>query len=166
MQKDLKEGLVSELKLIREGMQNLPKAATFPQFPFITAYDDDGEKEVNVFIGDIVEQYQRKFASASGANKTFGLRDKDGKFYIGNKEAKIKETNIIVGDRVQAGAPGLWELIVATTPDDKIVTNEDYDNYDEIMHTTNELRRNNDESETKPKANKSLKWKHIKTNLG
>ena len=29
------------------------------------------------------------------------------------------------------------------------------------MHLTNALRRNNDESETKPKANKSWKWKHI-----
>ena len=29
------------------------------------------------------------------------------------------------------------------------------------MLSTNALRRNNDESETKPKANKSLKWKHI-----
>ena len=33
MQKDLKEGLVSELKPIREGMKNLPKSITFPQFP-------------------------------------------------------------------------------------------------------------------------------------
>ena len=38
MQKDLKEGLVSELKPIREGMKNLPKAITFPQF---SSYDDD-----------------------------------------------------------------------------------------------------------------------------
>ena len=30
MQKDLIEGLVSELKPIREGMKNLPKAMTFP----------------------------------------------------------------------------------------------------------------------------------------
>ena len=29
------------------------------------------------------------------------------------------------------------------------------------MHSTNALRRNNDESETKPKANKSWEWKHI-----
>ena len=55
------------------------------------------------------------------------MRDKDGKFYIGNKEAK--ENNIIVGDKEYAGTPGLWELIVATTPDDKIFTNGDYDNY-------------------------------------
>ena len=29
------------------------------------------------------------------------------------------------------------------------------------MHLTNALRRNNDESEIKPKANKRWKWKHI-----
>ena len=153
--KDLKEGLVSELKLIREGIKNLQKAITFPQFPSITANDDDdGEEEEDVFIGDITEQYLRKFATVSGSDKTFGLRDKDGKFYIGNKEAKIKENNIIVGDKEYAGTPGLWELIVARSPNDKIFTNEDYDNYAEIKHSTNSLRRNNDEIETKPKANK------------
>ena len=46
---------------------------------------------------------------------------------------------------------------MATTPDDTIFTN----NYAEIMHSTNALRRNYDESETKPKANRSWKWKHI-----
>ena len=91
MQKDLKVGLVRELKSIREGMKNLTKAITFPQFPSITAYDDaDGEEEEDLFIGDIAEQCLRKFASTSGTDKTFGLRDKDGRFYIGNKEAKIK----------------------------------------------------------------------------
>ena len=135
MQQDLKEGLVSELKPIREGMKNLPEAITFPQFPSIAAYDDDGE-EVDVFIVDIAVQYLRKFASVSGTDKTFGLRDKDGKFYIWNKEATIKENNIIVSDREYVGTPGLWELIVATTPDDKIFTNGDFDNYAEIMHST------------------------------
>ena len=90
IQKDLKEGLLSELKPIREGIKNLPKAITFPQFPSMTAYDDDdGDEEEDVFIGDIAEQYLRKFATVSAADKTFGLRDKDGEFYIGNKEAKI-----------------------------------------------------------------------------
>ena len=64
-----------------------------------------------------------------GVDKTFGLRDKDGKFYIGNKKAKVKENNIIVGDKEYAGTPGLCELIVARSPDDKIFTNWDYDNF-------------------------------------
>ena len=70
-------------------MKNLPKTVTFQKVPSITAYDDDDEEEVDVFIGDIAEQYQRKIASKSSTDKTFELRDKDGKFYIGNKEAKI-----------------------------------------------------------------------------
>ena len=100
-------------------------------------------------------------SSVSGADKTFGLRDKNGKFYIGNKEAKIKENNIIVGDSEYVGTPGLWKLIVATSPDHNIFTNGDYYNYAEIMHSTNALRRNKDENETKSKANKCWKWKHI-----
>ena len=72
------------------------------------------------FIKDIAEEYLWKFASVSCTDKTFGLRDKDGKFYTWKKEAKLKENNIIVGDRGYVGTPGLWELIVATTPDDKI----------------------------------------------
>ena len=113
------------------------------------------KKKMDVFIGDIGEQYLRKFASASGTDKTFGLRDKDGKFYIGNKEAKIKENHIIVGDREYVGTPGLWEIIVATTPHEEIFTNGEYNNYAEIMHSTNALWKKNDESENKPKANKS-----------
>ena len=58
-----------------------------------------------------------------GADKMFGLRDKDDRFYIGNKEAKIKDNNIIVGDKTYTGTSGLWELIVARSPDDKIVIN-------------------------------------------
>ena len=89
------------------------------------------------------------------------MRHKDGKFYIANKVTKIKENNIIVGDKEYAGTTGLWELIVATTPDDTIFTNVNYDNYAETMHATRALMRSNDERETKPQANKSWKWKHI-----
>ena len=138
-------------------MKNIPKAITFPQFPSVTAYDNDGEEDEDVFIEYIAVQYWQKFASTSGTDKTFGFRNKDGKFYIGNKEAKIKENNVIFGDKEYAGTLGLWELIVARYPDDKIFSNGDDDNYAEIMHSTNALRRNNDDSETKPKANKS--WK-------
>ena len=35
LQKDLKEGILKELKPIREGMKKLPEAITFPQFPSI-----------------------------------------------------------------------------------------------------------------------------------
>ena len=53
----------------------------------------------------------RKFATVSGADKTFGLRDKDGRFYIGNKKAKIKKNNIIVCYKEYTGTPGLGSLL-------------------------------------------------------
>ena len=63
--------------------------------------------------------------------------------------------------------PGLWELIEARSPDEKIFSNADYDNYAEIIHSTNALRRKNDESETKTESHQKLEMKtHIKTNLG
>ena len=54
----------------------------------------------------------RKFANVYGADKTFVLRDKDGKIYIGNKEAKIKENNIIVCNKEYTGTPGLGNLLL------------------------------------------------------
>ena len=93
------------MKPIREGTKNSPKAITFPQYPSITAHDDDGDEEWNVFIGDIADQYLRKFTSKSGTDKTFGLRDIDGKYDIGNKKAKIKENNIITVKRNMLARP-------------------------------------------------------------
>ena len=119
MPKKIKRWRVSEIKPIREGMKNLPKAITFPQFPSISAYGDDGE-EGDTVTRDIAVQYLRKCSSESATYKTFGLRNEDGKFYIENKETKIKENNIIVGGKEYVGTPGLWELIVATTPDETI----------------------------------------------
>ena len=82
-------------------------------------------------------------------------------FTCETRKQKKKENNIIVGDKEYAGTPGLWKLIVTRSSDDEIFTNEDYDNYAEIMHSTNAVRRNNDERETKPRANNRWKWKHI-----
>ena len=154
------------MKPIRKVMKNLPKAIIFPQFPSITAYDDDGEEEEDVFIWDIAEQYLRKFASKSGTDKTFGLRDKDDKFYIGNKEAKIKENNIIVGYKEYVGTPGLWELIVVTSSDGKIYANADYDNYAEIMHSTKCLKEKQWRKWNWTESQQKLEIEaHIKPNL-
>ena len=48
------------------------------------------------------------------------------------------ENYIIVGVKEYGGTPGLWKLIVATTPDDK-TSLRDYDNYAEIIHSTNAI---------------------------
>ena len=122
--KELKQSLVIEIKPICEWTKKLPKAIPFPHFPSTTDYDDDGEEKEDAVVGDITEQSLRSFASVYGADKTFGLRDKDGKFCIGNKQTKMKENTIIVGNKEYVGTPGLWEFIVETITDDNIVNNE------------------------------------------
>ena len=69
------------------------------------------------------------------------MRDKNVQFYIGNKDVKLKENNIIVGNKEYAGTPGLWKLIVARSPDDNIFANGDYNNYAKMMHSTNEKEK-------------------------
>ena len=68
--------------------EKFTKPITFQQFQSIATYSDDGKEEGDAIIGDIAEQYLRKFASESGADMTFEFWNKDGKFYIGKKEKK------------------------------------------------------------------------------
>ena len=44
-------------------------------------------------------------------------------FTLETRKQKVKENNIIVGEKEYAGTPGLWELIAARSPADKIFTN-------------------------------------------
>ena len=129
------------------------------QIPSITAFDEDGGENRPIVLGDIAEQYLRKFASVSSADKIF-----DKKIRMVNYQGSLKKGNqncYIVIDKEYVGTPGLWELIVLKEPDSEIQTDEDYDNYAEIMHKTSAIRRNYDENDHKPKANKSQKWKQI-----
>ena len=52
-------------------------------------------------------------------DKTFGLYDKDGKFYIGNTPVEIVGDNIIVQGEEYKGSMGLWELLIMEEPDIK-----------------------------------------------
>ena len=159
MQKAAAKEITEELKPIKEGIESLPQAITFPAYPSIEA---SKEKETFVepyFIGDIAESYLRKFATKTEADTTFGLYDRKGKFYIGNKPVVINENNIVVEDEEYEGIPGLWELIVTKKPKD--FTKEDYDNYARLMVRTNALRVGDNPESKKPKSSKSYKWNTI-----
>ena len=109
-QKDVKESLLGELKPIRENLKELPKALTFPQLQAIMPAIPDENEDLDtsgLFIGPIAEQYLRQFASQQEVDKTFGLYDKDGQFYIGNSPIEIHDDNITVKGKEYQGTPGL-----------------------------------------------------------
>jgi len=70
-----------------------------------------------LFIGPVAEQYLRQFASQQEVDKTFGIYDKDGKFYIGDSPIEIDSDNITVKGTEYTGTPGLWDLLIMKQPD-------------------------------------------------
>ena len=149
---------------VQQSIENMPSlpAITFPAFPSIrAAHDDDDESQGKepTNIGSIAGKYLMKFASKDGVDKTFGLYDKDGAFYMGDKQVLISGNNLIVNDKEYQGTPGLWELITSKTPDSEIFTDGDYEQYQNILVETNAMRQNNDPTSTKPKGSRGQKWR-------
>ena len=112
-QKATTKEITEELKPIKEGIEKLPQAIKFPAFPSIEVSKEKETFVETYFIGDIAESYLRKFARKNEADTTYGLYDRQGRFYIGNKPVFIKENNIVFEDEEYEGTPGLWELIVS-----------------------------------------------------
>ena len=118
-QKAAAKEITEELKPIKKGIESLPQAITFPAYPSIEASKDPLEGKDSQYIGDLAGKYLRKFAGkdeAYEADKTYGLYDKDGKFYIGNKLTIIVDNDLVVGKDEYEGTPGLWELIMSKEP--------------------------------------------------
>jgi hypothetical protein len=106
------------------------------QLPSIQAAES---KESLIELGPIATEYLRSMASKTLTDKTFGLHDKNGVFFIGDSEVTITGDDISVGERKFDGTLGLWELITSKTPDSKIYSTNDLDNYATILLDTNAI---------------------------
>ena len=166
-QKATAREITEELKPIREGIENIPNIITLPAYPSIKAYKEPLEGEDTQYIGEVAEKYLRKFTTKEEADRTFGIKDEEGEFYIGDRKVKIKGNDIEVLDNVTRvldkkyiGTPGLWELIVLPKP--KNYTDEDFISYKNLLVKTNSVHRNNDPNSNNPKGNRrGPKWKNL-----
>jgi hypothetical protein len=125
------------------------------QLPSIQAEEP---KESLIKLGPIATEYLRSMASKTLTDKTFGLHDKNGTFYIGDSEVTITGDDIIVGESKFDGTPGLWELITSKSPDSGIYDTNDLDSYATILLNTNAIIN----PETgKVKSSSSEKYRNI-----
>jgi len=85
----------------------------------------------------------------------------DKQYYIGNTPIDIRDNNLIIGEKEYEGTPGLWELIISKKPDNHIYTQDDYENYAQILVDTSALKQNNNPIEVVPKSSRGLKWRKI-----
>ena len=149
------ERLRKDFKPIKEGIDNLPQFITFP--PTQPIGEASGE-EKSLDFGEIAKEYLKD----PDRDTTFGIRNEEGLYYIGNKQDTIVNNNIKVDGEKFRGTPGLWELIMSKNPEPKYFTKEDYENYAKLMVKTNALYRNNNPKSSHPKSSRSDKLNLIK----
>ena len=158
-QKATVEKITGELLPIKESLEKIP-AITFPAFPAIEMTE---EEKTN--LGPIAAGALKKFLRRDDADKIYGLRDKNGKFYIGNKLAVIDNNDLIVGKYEYEGTPGLWELITSKNPDETKYNLEDLENYSKLLIRSNALRKNYDPDNIRPLSSSGYKWKNLLSNI-
>ena len=150
-QKATAEKITSELLPIKEGIEGLPGAISFPQYQAIEEY----KKEKN--LGPIVAKALEKIKEEK--KTTFGMFFKDGDFKIGDKKVDIKGDDIKIEDEEYPGTPGLWELIMHDNPQN--FTEEDYLNYGRILKQTNTIYQKNNPNQNRAKSSGGPKWKNL-----
>ena len=162
-QKATAREITEELKPIKEGIENLSQAITFQAYPSI----ETPQKNIQHY-GVLATNAVSKFLRKDEADRTFGIRDEGGMFYIGDKTVKIKDNDIEVLDitgvvyETYIGTPGLWELLTSKNPNKNIYTDEDKETYKNLLIKTNSIYRDNDPNSNNPAGNrKGAKWKKI-----
>ena len=151
-QKATAREITEGLKPIREGIEKLPQTMQ----PTGEATGEAPEEEDEEMIGEIA----KKYINRPSPDETFGIREKQGLYYIGNKQAIIFHDNIIIDNEKFEGTPDLWELITSKNPQ-MPANRKDYDNYVKLLLKTNTLHRDYNPNNTNPRSSISDKWKKI-----
>ena len=156
-QKATAREITEGLKPIREGIEKLPEA-----IQTIGEEEEEEEEEKEEENEELVGEIAYNFLINPYRDEMFGISKKGRDHYIGNTHVVIKDDNIFLpkyNERFE-GTRGLWELITSKNP--KNFTDEDYDNYEDLMVMTNALHGDNDEDNPHPKGNhRSYKWINI-----
>ena len=130
----LKDSTSSALQALPTSISTQLKALTVPNYPSIQA-----DAEGIIALGEIATRYMKSAVSKESTDRTFGLYERDNKFFIGTSEVTIEGDDIIVGTTKYRGTPGLWELIMSKNPNDKLYDAEDKQNYENILIETNAM---------------------------
>ena len=187
-QKATAREITEGLKPIREGIEKLPQAITFPTTqPLGEASgqeklfeeeeeeeeeeDEEEEKEKEKNLGKTAYNYLHR-KDPYPRDTTFGIYlGKDGHYHMGKQigaDDKVKENkkiltiaynNIIVEGEKFRGTDGLWELIMEDRP--RKYTKEDEDEYRDLLIKTNVLHRDFDPKNPNPRGSDSYKWMKI-----
>ena len=127
-QKATAEKIVGELLPIKESIEGLPGAISYPTYPSLEL--PEGEL---IKIGPIAREYIQK--NLGHATTKAGIYSEDDKLKIGYSPIKIVDNDIFIKNKKIKGTPGLWELITSNDiPEKEKYGAEDLMDYITIMH--------------------------------
>ena len=151
-QKAAAEKITQELLPIKEGIEKLPGAISFPTFPALGMTEEELIK-----IGPIARKYIQ--SNLGRATTKAGLYSEDDNLKIGYRPVKIENDDIIINDERFRGTDGLWKLITSKDiPDITEYSAEDLAGYITIMHITKATYdKNNKRVGGNDKMNKLIK---------
>ena len=109
-------------------------------------------------VGPIAHEYLNNYLTEKG-DRTFGIKYKNGVYYLGNTRIDFDGNNLIIGGKEYEETPGLWGLLTSVKPSLENTIDNDFQNYGELMIATNAMSHS--ENINKPAANKGDKWKEI-----
>ena len=164
-QKATAREITEGLKPIREGIEKLPQAITFPTTqPLGEASRQEEEDES---VGEIANSYLK--IPQHKRDTTFGIRKEKVHHYIGNNHVIIEDDDIILskdGDRF-TGTHGLWGLITSKNPDWDMVKWDklDEENYVRLVLKTNVFHQNYNPANPHPRSSKGDKWTNILSHI-
>ena len=163
-QKAATERIEKGLLPIKEGIEGLPGALSFPTLEMTkeepTQAVEMTQEQRKKILGPIASEAFEKYTTSEGADKVFGMVKKGNYYYIGDKPIKIKDDDIIIDDKKYTGTKGLWELIISKEPE-IIYTEDDFLNYGRILKQTNAIFQNNNPNQNYPKSSSSPKWRKL-----
>ena len=162
-QKATAEKFTQELLPIKEGIEALPTKEDIEILPtklFNQIYPSLEFKSSEIMeLGPLAVSSLIEAFTKEGVDKTFGLYAENKKFKIGDKQATIKDNNIIIEGKIYIGTPGLWELITSFNPQN--FTEEDYINYRDLLIQTNTIYQGNNPNQNRAKSSGGDKWNKL-----
>ena len=151
-QKAATDKITQELLPIKEGIEGLPGAISFPAYPALGMTEEELIK-----IGPIARKYIQ--SNLGRATTKARLYSEDDNLKIGYRPVKIENDDIIIDDERFKGTVGLWELITSNNiPEIEKYGAEDLRDYITIMHITKATYdKNNKRVGGNDKMNKLIK---------
>ena len=149
-QKKSSEEIVSKFTPLQEAIENIPPALPWkPELPEI-------EFPMPINVGPIAQEYLNNYLTEKG-DRTFGIKYKNVRCCLGITRVDFDGNNFIIGGKEYEGTPGLWGLLTSVKPSFEDTTDNDLQNYGELMIATNAMSHS--ENINRPAAKNGDKWK-------